>query len=73
MLLQLNPPIPLVTPKGKGFAHLVVDYGQEHDLIWTVFIDETGECWSFRNQEGPGESGQCNPSGCCRLFEWWGD
>ena len=51
MLLQLNPPIPLVTPKGKGFAHLVVDYGQEHDLIWTVFIDETGECWSFRNQE----------------------
>ena len=51
MMLQLNPPIPLITPKGKGWAHLVVDYSQEHDLIWTVFIDETGECWSFRNQD----------------------
>ena len=51
MHLQLNPPIPLDTPKGKGFAHLVIDYSQEHDLIWVVFIDETRECWAFRNQE----------------------
>lgn len=51
MLTQLNPPIPVDTPKGKGFAHLVVDYGQEFDLVWIVFIDETGECWAYRNQE----------------------
>ncbi len=50
-MLQLNPPIPLVTPKGKGYAHLVVDYGQEHTLLWIVFIDETGECWAFPNPE----------------------
>lgn len=51
MLLQLDPPIPLNTPKGGGFAHLVIDYGMESDLIWVVFLNETGECWSYRNSE----------------------
>lgn len=50
-MLQLNPPLPLDTPKGKGWAHLVIDYGPEADLIWVVFIDASRECWSFRNQE----------------------
>ncbi len=50
-MLQLNPPIPLETPRGRGFAHLVLDYGQEFDLLWTVFIDATGESWTFRNPE----------------------
>jgi hypothetical protein len=51
MILQLDPPLPLDTPKGKGLAHLVIDYGVESDLCWTVFIDSTGEVWTFRNQE----------------------
>jgi len=51
MMLQLNPPIPLDTSKGKGFAHMVVDYSQEHDLLWVVFLDDSGECWMFRNGE----------------------
>jgi hypothetical protein len=51
MITQLNPPIPLETPKGRAFAHLVIDYGIEYDLIWVCFIDETGECWCFRNPE----------------------
>jgi hypothetical protein len=51
MILQLNPPIPLITPKGEGWAHLLIDYSQEHDLIWVVFVDTTGECWSFENKE----------------------
>jgi hypothetical protein len=38
MMLQLNPAIPLETPRGKGFAHFIIDYSQEHDLIWVVFI-----------------------------------
>jgi len=50
MMLQLNPALPVVTPKGKGLAQLVIDYGCEHDLIWVVFQDN-GECWSWRNQE----------------------
>ncbi len=51
MILQLNPPLPLETPKGKGWAHLVIDYGQEHHLLWTVFLDESGACWTFSNPE----------------------
>jgi hypothetical protein len=51
MITQLNPTIPLITPKGNGYAHFVIDYSQEHNLIWVVFIDESGECWSFQNKE----------------------
>jgi len=50
-ILQLNPPIPLNTPKGPGIAWLVLDYGAEHNLMWTVAIDETGEIWTFCNAE----------------------
>lgn len=48
---QLNPPLPLNTPKGSALAHLVIDYGPEADLIWICFQDETGECWSWANPE----------------------
>jgi hypothetical protein len=51
MIRQLHTPLPLDTPKGKGFAHFVIDYSQEHDLLWVVFVDETGECWTFNNKE----------------------
>jgi len=55
-LTQLNPPIPVNTPKGKGLAHLVIDYGPEHHLCWTVFLDASGECWSFLNPDIRGQS-----------------
>jgi hypothetical protein len=32
MLVQLNPPLPLETPKGAGWAHFVIDYGPESAL-----------------------------------------
>ena len=51
MLLQLNPPIPLQTPKGNGVAWFVTDNGMEHNLEWTVAIDATGEIWTFQNPE----------------------
>lgn len=50
-MLQLNPPLPLNTPKGEGFAHFLIDYGPESDLYWTVFITATGEIWTFANRE----------------------
>jgi polyhydroxyalkanoate synthesis regulator phasin len=40
-----------MTPKGKGLAWLVVDYGCEHHLMWTVAINETGEIWTYPNTE----------------------
>jgi transcription elongation factor len=51
MILQLNPGIPLKTPKGDALAHFVIDYGIEHDLEWVCFIDETGECWTIKNRD----------------------
>lgn len=50
-ITRIDPPLPLETPKGRGFAYFLIDYSTEHDLIWIVFIDETGECWNFRNPE----------------------
>lgn len=51
MMLQLNPPLPVITKKGKGYAHLVIDYGIEDHLYWCVFQNETGECWTVPNPE----------------------
>lgn len=50
MMMQLNPPIPLVTPNGKALAQFLIDYGPEHDLLWVCF-EEDGQCWTWRNQE----------------------
>lgn len=50
-MLQLDPPIPLTTPKGEGFAHILLDYGPESDLYWTVLITQTGEIWTYANRE----------------------
>lgn len=51
MIVQLNPPLPLETPKGAGLAHFIIDYGPEGDLLWVVFMDEDGACWSVPNPE----------------------
>lgn len=51
MILQLDPPLELSTPKGIGIAHFLIDYGMEANLHWVVFIHETGECWTFQNPE----------------------
>lgn len=49
-MLQLNPPLPIVTPKGKALAHVIIDYGPDYDIIWLCF-EADGEVWSWRNQE----------------------
>jgi len=51
MLTQLNPPLPLETTKGAGLAHFVIDYGPESDLLWVVFMDKDGACWTVPNPE----------------------
>ena len=51
MILQLNPPIPVTTPKGAALAHVLIDYGPEHNLIWVCFNDSNGECWSWSNSD----------------------
>ena len=46
MLVQLNPPLHMETPKGKGWAHFCIDYGPETHLLWVVFMDADGACWT---------------------------
>jgi hypothetical protein len=52
MFTQLNPPIPLtVLDKGKGYAVGVIDYGQEHNLIWVTALSDSGEIWCAPNPQ----------------------
>jgi hypothetical protein len=47
---QLDPPLPVhVIDKGPGYAFAVIDYGQEHNLIWVTAINDTGEIWCAPN------------------------
>ncbi len=53
-LLQLDPPIPMRTPKGEGIATLVIDYGPDYDLLWTVIVtkgEHAGEIWTYPNHQ----------------------
>ncbi|HEX5508939.1 MAG TPA: hypothetical protein VFX37_10590 [Pseudolabrys sp.] len=51
MILQLNPPLPMITPRGKGLAHFVIDYGIESHLHWTVALGDSGEIWTYPNPQ----------------------
>ena len=52
MIIQLNPTIPIVriSDRMKGYAFLVIDYSQEHNLLFTCAMDD-GEIWTLSNQE----------------------
>lgn len=50
-MIQLNPSIPVLTPKGAAEAIGWIDYGREHNLIWIVLLDENGQCWQFENPQ----------------------
>ena len=54
-MLQLNPPLPLDTPKGSGLCHFLLDYGPEHHLMWVVIDDNTGEIWTWENHQVRGQ------------------
>lgn len=51
MFTQLDPTIPMATSKGDGLAFAVIDYGIEHDLLWVVALDDSGEIWCVPNSE----------------------
>jgi hypothetical protein len=48
-MLQLDPPIPVDTPKGPAVAVVLLDYGPDYDLLWVTFANDTGECWTWKN------------------------
>jgi hypothetical protein len=51
MILQLNPPLPMDTPKGLADAHLVVDYGSEGHVLFVTFVRHSGECWTWQAKD----------------------
>ena len=52
MMIQLNPMIPIIriSDKMEGYAFLVIDYSQEHDLLFVCGMDD-GEIWTLNNKE----------------------
>jgi hypothetical protein len=51
-MLQLDPTIPIIRISDgmSGFALLVIDYSQEHDLLFTCAM-KNGEIWTLSNKE----------------------
>ena len=45
-MIQLNPELWMMTPKGEGLAFIVTDYGMDHNKIFTVMLN-TGEILDF--------------------------
>lgn len=53
MILQLDPMIPMVMdhgPNAQGYAFVLIDYSQEHNVLWGVACDVTGEIWWVPNK-----------------------
>lgn len=50
MIIQLNPPIPFYVPhmNMEGWAILIIDYGPESHLYFTLIMDNN-EVWTFDN------------------------
>ena len=51
-MIQLNPTIPIfrVSDSMNGYAFMVIDYSQEHDLLFVCAMDN-GEIWTLNNRE----------------------
>ena len=60
MITQLNPMIPITHKESgvKGYAFLVIDYSQEHYLMFVCAMDN-GNIWIYDNRQ---VSLQNNPS-----------
>ena len=52
MMLQLNPSIPIVRISDglKGYAFVLIDYSQEHDLFFVCAMND-GEIWTLNNRD----------------------
>ena len=51
-MLQLNPTIPIIRISDgmMGYAFLVIDYSQEHNLLFTCAMDDGG-IWTLSNKD----------------------
>lgn len=51
-MLQLNPTIPItrISDGMKGYAFVLIDYSQEHDLLFVCAMDNS-EIWTLSNRD----------------------
>jgi len=63
MILQLNPPLEMVTPLGEAEAHFLESSGDR--IYFGVFQKNTGENWWWENCNI--RLGKCLTSGRCNL------
>ncbi len=56
MMLQIHPALPVDAcygvaweRSGPGHAHAWIDYSQDHNLLWLVADDASGEFWLVPN------------------------
>lgn len=50
MILPLDPPIPVETPRGRGLAIYLIEYGPEYDLYWITVL-ESSDCFTYNNRD----------------------
>lgn len=51
MILQLNPPIHVLTPLGEGDTLLIIDYGCHLNSVWVVWLFEDGRVNHFDSSD----------------------
>ena len=51
VILQLDPWIPLDTPRGPAEAAFLIDYGEQKPLLFVCFLRSDGSQWTFDNRE----------------------
>jgi hypothetical protein len=50
-MLEFKNPLPVVTPKGNGYAIYVTNGGTFENDIWTVTLEEGGDILHFRSDQ----------------------
>ena len=50
-IIQLDPPMHIVTPLGEATAYLVIDYGAVENTIWVCDLHDTRECKHFTSED----------------------
>ena len=38
-------------PKGEGYAIAMIDYSQDHNILWVIAINDSGEIWTYPNDK----------------------
>jgi hypothetical protein len=70
MILQLNPTIPLDTPKGPADAFFLYDYSEQHKTMFGCFVRATGEFWIVPRDQVKLQKNITAGVRCCEDFSF---